>query len=178
MTGEDGHPHADPGDQQLGDAEDLARLEAQLLLLVGLAETVVDDRPREREHVVGDGAGILHRLGERDRLAVVGQLARLVARRRDLGGELLDAGDTGAGDGLVRRRDQPDQPGLVVQRLEHRHRGHGRAVGVGDDALGRVGDRLGVDLGDDQRDVGVAPPGRGVVDDGHASRGEHRRQRA
>ena len=29
----------------------------------------------------------------------------------------------------------PHQPGLVVQRLEHRHRGHGGAVRVGDDAL-------------------------------------------
>ena len=79
--------------------------------------------------------GVLHRVGERDRLAVVGQLAGLVARRRDLAGQLLDAGDAGAGDGLVRRGDQPDQPRLVVQRLEHRHRGHGGAVRVGDDAL-------------------------------------------
>ena len=29
-----------------------------------------------------------------------------------------------------------DQPGLVVQRPQHRHRGHRRAVRVGDDALG------------------------------------------
>ena len=35
------------------------------------------------------------RLGERHRLAVVGQLARLLAGRRDLGGQLLDAGDAG-----------------------------------------------------------------------------------
>ena len=50
-------------------------------------------------------------------------------------GQLLDAGQPAARHRLIGRDDQPDQPGLVVQHLEHRHRGHGGAVRVGDDAL-------------------------------------------
>src|SRR5699024_2211017 len=46
------------------------------------------------------------------------------------------------------------------------HRGHGGAVGVGDDSLGGALDGLGVDLGHDERDLGVHPPGRGVVHHG------------
>ena len=52
-----------------------------------------------------------------------------------------------------------------MQRLEHRHRRHRRAVRVGDDPLAGVGDRRRVDLADDQRHVGVHPPRRRVVDD-------------
>ena len=73
--------------------------------------------------------------------------------------QLLDAGDPAAGDRLVGAGDDPDQPRLVVQGLEHRHRGHGRAVRVGDDALADLGEGVRVDLADDQRDVGVAAPG-------------------
>ncbi len=82
-----------------------------------------------------------------------------------------------AGDRLVGRRDQADQPGLVVQRLEHRHRGHRGAVRVGDDPLARLGDGVRVDLGDHQRHVGVHPEGRGVVDHDGPGRGERRRER-
>ena len=70
------------------------------------------------------------------------------------------------------------EPGLVVQRLEHRHRRHRRAVGVGDDALAGVGDGLRVDLGHDERHVGVHAERRGVVDDRDAGGGEPRRQLA
>ena len=133
--------------------------------------------PASGTHVVGDGALVLHRRREVDRAAVVGELAGLVAGRLDLAGQLVDAGDAGAGDRLVGRGDQPDQAGRVVQRLEHRHRGHRRAVGVGDDALAGA-DRQSIASGltsrDDQRDVGIHPPGRGVVDHGHAGRGEAR----
>ena len=76
------------------------------------------------------------------------------------------------------RGDEADEPGLVVQRLEHRHRRHRRAVRVGDDPLAGVGDGLRVDLGHDERHVGVHAEGRGVVDDGHAGGGEPRRQLA
>jgi hypothetical protein len=55
--------------------------------------------------------------------------------------QLVHAGAAAAGDRLVGAGDQPDQAGVVVQRLEHRHRGHRRAVGVGDDALAGAGDR-------------------------------------
>ena len=117
--------------------------------------------------------------GKLDRDAVVGERrGALVADRRDLAGELLDAGEPAAGHRLVGADDQPHQPGLVVQRLEHRHRGHRGAVRVGDDALARPAYGVRVDLADHQRDVGVHPPGRGVVDHDGAGRGEPRRERA
>ena len=47
---------------------------------------------------------------------------------------------------------------------------HRRAVRVGDDALARVVERVGVDLADDQRDVGVHPERARVVDDDRARR--------
>ena len=49
---------------------------------------------------------------------------------------------------------------------------HRRAVRVGDDALGDAVERVGVDLGHDERHVGVHPPRRGVVDDDGAGRGD------
>ena len=64
------------------------------------------------------------------------------------------------------------RPAFVVQRLQHGHRRHRRAVGVGDDA--RRGDGLRVDLADDQRHVRIHPPRGGVVDDDRACRGEPR----
>ena len=86
--------------------------------------------------------------------------------------------DAGAGHRLVGRDDQALDPGRVVDRLERDHQLHRRAVRVGDDALVGV-ERLRVDLGDDERDLGVAAPGGGVVDhDAPAStkRGAHSRE--
>ena len=88
---------------------------------------------------------------------------------------ILDAGDAGAGDGLVGAGDEADQTGLVVERLEHRHRGHRRAVGVGDDPPDGLADRVRVDLADHEGHLGVATPGRGVVDDRDTGGGEPRR---
>ncbi len=108
--------------------------------------------------------------------AVVGEQRSTVAHRGDLAGELVDAGEPAAGDRLVRAGHQPDQAGLVVQRLEHRHRGHRGAVRVGDDALAGLAYGVRVDLAHDEGDVGVHPPGRGVVHHDGAGRGEDRGQ--
>ena len=54
----------------------------------------------------------------------------------DLRRQLFDACQAATGDRLVRRDDQAAQTGRVVQRLSTGHRGHRRAVRVGDDALG------------------------------------------
>ena len=65
-----------------------------------------------------------------------------------------------------------------MDRLERHHQLHRRAVRVGDDALVGV-ERLRVDLGDDERDLGVAPEARGVVDDdapAATKRGAHSRE--
>lgn len=83
--------------------------------------------------------------------AVVNQLLDTVDHGARLGREFLDARQAGAGDRLIARHDQPGQAGLLVQRLEDRHRGHGGAVRVGDDALRSVVGVAGeVDLADDQ----------------------------
>ncbi len=95
-------------------------------------------------------------------------------RRPDLPVELGDAREARAGDGLVGRDHEPTQARLVVQNLEHRHRGHRGAVGVGDDPLGDGVERARVHLGDDERNVGIHAPRRGVVHDDGASRGEAR----
>ena len=105
-----------------------------------------------------------------------GQRRRPVDHLPGLLVELLDAGPAGAGDGLVGAGDHAAQPGHVVQRLQHRHGGHGRAVRVGDDALGDRVQEVGVDLGDDERHVRVHAPGRGVVDDDGPGGGEAGRQ--
>ena len=138
VAGEHRHPHAGAADREVGDAEDLAALVAQLLVLVGLAGAVVDQLPGQRYHV------------ERDRRDVLAGRREVHARRRRAPG--LDAAtitaraceassstpaSAAARNRLVGRGDHPHQPRLVVQRLEHRHGGHGGAVRVGDDALGQ-----------------------------------------
>ena len=113
------------------------------------------------------GATYLFGAGNSSARTVVHQLLDAVDHRADLRGQFLDTGQAAAGHRLVGRHDQPDQPGLVVQHLEHRHRGHGGAVRVGDDASSgpSVADIPGeVDLGDHQRHVGVLAPRRRVVD--------------
>lgn len=92
------------------------------------------------------------------------ELVRLGDDLLRLAVQLGDAREARAGDRLVGGDDQRFEAGLLVQRTKDRHRGHRRAVRVGDDALGAVRDRVRVDLGDDQRDLGVLAPGRRVVD--------------
>src|SRR6478609_4384564 len=147
VPGEDGDAHARARDPQVGGVQDLARLVAQLLLLVGLEGAVVDDRPCEGHDVEADGDGIQLRLGHGHRAPVErepGGVARGI-RPLELAVELLDAHAAGAAHGLVARDVQAHEAGLVVKRLEHRHRGHRRAVGVGDDALRDVAEICGVD---------------------------------
>ena len=106
----------------------------------------------------------------------MGELAGPVDHLAGLLVELVDTGEAAAADGLIGAGDQADETGLVVQRLQHRHRRHRGAVRVGDDALASVGDLARVDLADDQRHVGIHPPRRRVVDHDGAGGGEPRRQ--
>ena len=90
--------------------EDLARLVAQLLLLVRLERTVVDDRPRERYDVEADGHRVDLRLGHVDRAAVDGQPRRVtcgVATAQLAVGSCTLAAR--AAHGLVARHVQPHQ---------------------------------------------------------------------
>ena len=65
-------------------------------------------------------------------------------------------------------------PASSIERLERDDHLHRRAVGVGDDPAVAV-DRVGVDLGDDQRHVVVHAPVAGVVDDDGARLDQLRR---
>ena len=83
----------------------------------------------------------------------------------DLAVELLDAGQPAAGHRLVGAGDDPDQPGL--RRAAAASTGIAAMVvqfGLAMMPLRISRERLRVDLADDQRDVGVPPPGRAVVD--------------
>ena len=62
-----------PETAQVGDVQDLARLVAQLLLLVGLERAVVDERPCERHDVEGDRHGIHAGVRDGDRAPVEGE---------------------------------------------------------------------------------------------------------
>ena len=88
--------------------------------------------------------------------------------------ELVDPLHAGARDRLIGADDDPPDPAGVVQRLERDDHLDRRAVGVGDDPP-VLRDVVRVDLGDDQRNVGVHPEGARVVDDDRAGR---RRDRA
>ena len=107
------------------------------------------------------------------------QLLGAVDDRARLRGQFLDAGQAAARDRLVGRDHQAHQLGFVVQHLEHRHRHHGGAVRVGDDALFEGPARRDVSrevhLGHHQRHVGVLAPRRRVVDHRHPGGGEPRR---
>ena len=141
-------------------------------------ESVVDERTGVGQHVEGDRPGELGGRRERDGGAVVGEFGGAVDDLASLLVEFVDAGQTATRHGLVGRRDHPDETGLVVQRLEDGHRRHRGAVGVGDDALRRVVGQRTVDLGDDERHLGIHAERGGVVDHDHPGGGELRRELA
>src|SRR5699024_8551587 len=156
-----------------GEVEDLAGVVPKLAVLVGLTGAIVEEAAGERNDVECDRAHVHVRVGEGDRRAV-GDERRRVLRERGahLRVELLHPGESGAGDRLVGGDDEPGQPRLVVERLEHGHRGHRRAVGVRNDPLRRVVQRPRVHFGDDEGNLVVPAPCGGVVDDRHPSLGE------
>ena len=174
MAGKDRYAHAGTGDAQFRNAQNLAGLVAQLLLLVGLLGAVVDEVARERQRVVRDGRDVGAKLLRGEHGAVVGELDVAVTNFGHLLGQCLHAGQSGTGDCLVGRDVQALQPGGIVKHLEHRHGGHGRAVRVRDNPLRRVLRLLRVDLRDDERDLGILAERRGVIDDGGAGGREDR----
>ena len=63
-----------------------------------------------------------------------------------------------------------------MQRLQRDDELRGRAIRIGDDVLlGKARDRVGIDLGHDQRHVGVGAPGGGIIDDDAALPADLRR---
>ena len=166
------HAHARRRDVEAGDVEDLARLVAQLHLLVAVA--ALDLRAQPRHHVEGQCLGVDLRLDRRRRGGTAVDKV-VLADAVDLGMELVHALLPGAAGGLEGGADHRRQPEGVVQRLGREHDRHRRAVRVRHDALADVVERIGVDLRHDQRDLGVHAPRRRVVDHEGARRGEARR---
>ena len=147
----------------LAEAEDLARLGHHLALLGRVVVAVLEGLDL-RQDVEGDLV----------RVDLGAGASSPVEHRLRLRAQLLDRPLAGAGDRLVGGDDQALDAGRVVDRRERHHHLHRRAVRVGDDALVAV-DRVGVDLGDDQRHVVVHPPVAGVVDDDRAGLDQLRR---
>ncbi len=82
----------------------------------------------------------------------------------------------GARDRLIGGDHDARDPGAVVQRLERDDELRGRTIWIGDDAaLAKAGDRVGIDLGHDQRHVGIVTPARGIIDHHRAGSGDLRR---
>ena len=80
-------------------------------------------------------------------------------------GELFDRLFAGAGDRLVGRDINALDLGRIMQRLQRDQHLNSRAIGISDDAtLLELRDRLGVNLGHDERNVFVVTKLRGVVD--------------
>ncbi|GAA1854123.1 hypothetical protein GCM10009772_33660 [Pseudonocardia alni subsp. carboxydivorans] len=180
VRGDDRDAHAGRGDLELRDPEDLAGLVADLQLLrrpavvlegAGPRHDVEHQRSRERRVAADRDAG----LGQDGRDVAGGLPEVLAGDRGQLGLQLVDAGLAGTRRGLVRRHDQRLEPELAVQRTHRRHHRQRRAVRVGDDPLGPLGHLLRVDLGHDERDLGVHPERAGVVDGDRAAGGGDRR---
>ena len=167
---EDRHPHAGDGYGELRDAEDLAALVAHLLLFVGLTAAIVDDRSGERNDVERDGRGELLCRRELDGASVEGQRRGAVAHLALLLVELVDPDTTGTRHRLIRVDDDATKNGFAMQRGEHSHERHRRAVRVGDDALRDVVELVVVHIGDNERNVGIHAPRGRVVDHDRAGR--------
>ena len=162
MTGDHRDAHTGGAHPDRGIAEDLARLVHQLALLIGVV-LALGEAARVGERVEGDLVRVL--LRSRD--------LHLVQERMRLLEQLVDGAPAGARDGLIGTDHQPLDPSRVVKRLERHHHLHRRAVRVGDDST--VGlERLGVHLCDDERDVVLHAPARGVVDNDRSGLGKAR----
>ena len=74
--------------------------------------------------------------------------------------QLAHAGNTRTGYRLIGTDDHSPQPGGIVQRLEHGHGCHGRAVRVRHDSLGDRFERVRVDLGDYEWNFRIHAPRR------------------
>ena len=146
-------------------AEDLARLGHHLALLGRVVVAVLEGLDLGQDV-------------ERDLVRVDGGLdIALVEHGLGLRVQLLDRFLPGARSGLVGGHDHALDSDRIEDRLERHHHLHGGAVGVRDDALVAF-QRVAVDFGHDQRDVGLHAPGARVVHDhtaGVANCGAHSR---
>ena len=130
---------------------DLAALVLQLHLLGG--EALLLDAANLRNQVARQLGGKRARLGNLLATAQGGQL----------GLELGHAGSAGARSCLIRRDDHALHARELMQRPGGNQADNGRAVGVGNEAVMPF-DVVGVNLGHDQRHLGIQAKGMAVID--------------
>src|SRR6266478_2667801 len=162
MADEHRHPYAG-GDQLDLRVKDFLGLRHHLPFFLG--EAVLHEHVDVGNQVEGDAPGKLlgfDLAGREHRLGLVEQLVHGVL--------------AGARYRLVGGNHHPGDFRVVVQGLEGDHKLGRRAVRIGNNALlAKPRDRIGVYLGNDQRDVGVHTPTRGIVDHDRAARPDARR---
>ena len=146
-----GHAHAGAVHAQLGQVHDLTALVLQLHLLGGKAFLL--DAADLRNQVARQLGGKRARLGNLLAAAQGGQLSL----------ELGHTGSASARSRLIRRDDHALHASKLVQRPCRNQADDGRAVGIGDKAVMPL-DVVGIDLGHDQRHLGIHAEGMAVVD--------------
>ena len=166
VAGEHGNPHAGAGHLEVGQAQDFPRFVAEFLLLIGFFTTVVDQRPGQRQCIVGNRCHVGAQVAKRYGRAIDRQFGGPVAGLGDLLRQGVHTGQPGTGHGLVGGNVQFFQAGNIVEDGQHRNDRHGGAVRVGDNALGHGLRRLPVGLHNDEGHVGVFAPGGRVIDHG------------
>ena len=163
MASKHRHAHTGASYPKIGNVQDLAGLIAQLLLLIRLARAVINDIPRQRQRVIGDGGNIRTEVFRCNNRTVVGEFHVPVPHLSNLLGQRIHTRDSRAGYRLVGGHVQTGEASGVVKRLQHRHRRHGRAVRVSDDPFNQVVLLPRVHFRDDQRHLRVFTPGGGII---------------
>ena len=131
----------------------------------------------EGHDVERDRRGEHRGVRELDGASVEGQRRRVGTDLGDLLVQLVDARAAGARHRLVRRHDEAAQPGLGVERLEHRHAPPSScSSGWRRCPSGWTRSASGLTSLTTSGHVGIHAPRRGVVDDDRAGGGDARRQ--
>ena len=151
MRAQHRHAHAGAIHAQLGQVHDLAAFVLQLHLFGSKA--LLLDAANLRNQVARELGGKGARLGNFLAAAQGDQLSL----------ELSHTGSASARSRLVRRDDHALHAGELMQRPRRNQADDGRAVGVGDKAVMPL-DVVGIDLGHNQRHLGIHAEGVAVVD--------------
>ena len=172
VAGEHGNPHAGAGNLEVGQTQDFPGFVAEFLLLIGFFAAIVDQRPGQRQCIVGNRCYVGAQVAKRYGRAVDRQFGGPVAGLGDLLRQGVHTGQPRAGHGLVGGNVQFFQAGNIVEDGQHRDNRHGGTVRVGDNALGHRLCSLPVGLHNDEGHIGVFAPGGRVVDHGGAGGGK------
>ena len=144
--------------------QNLAAFVAQLLLFVSFFAAVVDDISDKRHSIESNGFHNLRRFGEINRFTVKNKLVRaLLDCCFGFIHKLKHAVAAGSGNSLIRRNDKTLKSESVRQSLDNRHACHGRAVRIRNDFRGNNVQIVRIYFRDNQRNIVMKTPLRGVV---------------